>query len=414
MPELRRWLRAPPDSSERRVASWSVACAAPGVHETSTHLIHARTTETVGGTDQGSPYRGTVSAATPSRHIPSLDGIRAISFILVFVTHAGLEGFVSADFGVTTFFFLSGFLITTLMRSEFEKNGSVNIRHFWLRRALRILPPLYLVIPSATLAILVLYPPGTVRGSYVVAQLLFFANYWGLGDPSQPPETGPGVVWSLAVEEHFYLLFPWLFIAMQKWRMSWPAQAWLLWGMCVLILAWRFVLVLGLHANGARIYLCTDTRLDSILFGCALAVWNNPVLDKPTSSPNLWKYLLLPAAVAALSLCFAFQGRVFRDTWYLSAQGIALTVLFISAVRFRTWPVFSLLNVRPVTFIGTLSYSLYLVHLVFLKAIERLWPHYQVASRALIALTLSMIVAWTIYVVIERPCARLRRNLTDQ
>jgi peptidoglycan/LPS O-acetylase OafA/YrhL len=334
--------------------------------------------------------------------------------MLVFVTHAGLEGFVSGDFGVTTFFFLSGFLITTLMRSEFAKNGSVNVRHFFLRRALRILPPLYLVVPAATLAIVMLYPPGTVRGSYVVAQLLFFANYWGLGDPNQPPETGPGVVWSLAVEEHFYLLFPWLFIAMQKWRMSWPAQAWLLWGMCALILAWRCVLVLGLHASGARIYLCTDTRLDSILFGCALAAWNNPVLDKATSSPELWKYLLLPAALAVLVLCFVFQDQLFRDTWYLSAQGIALTVLFIAAVRFHAWPLFRFLNFPPVAFIGALSYSLYLVHLVFLKGIARLLPQYHVGSRALIALTLSMIVAWTIYVLIERPCARLRRTLTDQ
>jgi peptidoglycan/LPS O-acetylase OafA/YrhL len=176
-----------------------------------------------------------VEVPTLPHYIPSLDGIRAISFMLVFVTHAGLERFVSADFGVTTFFFLSGFLITTLMRSEFDRRHSVDIGHFWLRRALRILPPLYLVVLTATLAALVLYPPHTVRGSYVAAELLFFANYWGMGGVTHEAP-GTGVVWSLAVEEHFYLLFPWLFVAMQRWRMQARVQASLLWAMCALIL----------------------------------------------------------------------------------------------------------------------------------------------------------------------------------
>ena len=72
-----------------------------------------------------------------TRHIPSLDGLRAVSFLLVFAAHAGLEHFVPGGFGVTIFFFLSGFLITTLLRAEFEKNGVISIRHFWLRRTLR-------------------------------------------------------------------------------------------------------------------------------------------------------------------------------------------------------------------------------------------------------------------------------------
>jgi len=80
------------------------------------------------------------------RHIPSLDGLRAVSFLLVFVGHAGLDRFVPGGLGVTIFFFLSGFLITTLMRNEYERTGGVNLRHFWLRRALRILPPFYLVL----------------------------------------------------------------------------------------------------------------------------------------------------------------------------------------------------------------------------------------------------------------------------
>ncbi|MGH8208429.1 MAG: acyltransferase family protein [Steroidobacteraceae bacterium] len=346
------------------------------------------------------------------RHIPSLDGIRAVSFMLVFATHAGFGALVAGDFGVTIFFFLSGFLITTLMRSEFENNGSINLQHFWLRRALRILPPFYLVVVAATLTALILYPPGTVYGSAMAAELLFYANYWGIyGVNREAP--GTGVVWSLAVEEHFYLLFPLLYIAMQKWRMPRPAQAWLLWGLCALILAWRCVLVMVMHSGSTRIYIATDTRVDSILFGCALAVWNNPALDGSTPPSHLWKYVLLPAAVAALLLCLVCRDQVFRHTWYFSVQGAALTAVFIAAVRFHEWPVFRFLNFRPVAFIGVLSYSLYLVHDVLLRAVARLSPQLRAWQHAVIALATSIIAAWTIYAVIERPCARLRRKLTD-
>lgn len=345
-----------------------------------------------------------------ARHIPSLDGIRAISFVLVFATHAGVITFISADFGVTVFFFLSGFLITTLLRSEFDRNGSINIRHFWLRRALRILPPLYLVALTATLMAVVLYPPGTVYAPAMTAELLFYANYWGIyGINREAP--GTGVVWSLAVEEQFYLLFPLLYVSVLKLRVPRFGQAWLLWGLCALILAWRCVLVMAMHPDSTRIYIATDTRVDSILFGCALAVWNNPALDQPAGSAGLWKYLLLPVALAALLICFLIQGIAFRETWYFSIQGAALTLVFIAAIRFHTWAPFRFLNWRPLVFIGTLSYSLYLVHDVSLRAVARLLPRLPAWQRVVISLAASVVAAWAIYVLVEKPCARLRKRL---
>src|SRR5271163_2884515 len=92
-------------------------------------------------------------------HIPSLDGLRAVSFLIVFLAHAGVEGF-PGGFGVTVFFFLSGYLITTLMRMEADASGKVSLKHFYLRRALRILPPFYVVLVAATL----LAAAGVTRG----------------------------------------------------------------------------------------------------------------------------------------------------------------------------------------------------------------------------------------------------------
>ena len=349
-----------------------------------------------------------------ARHIPSLDGIRAISFLLVFVAHAGLERVVPGGFGVTIFFFLSGFIITTLLRTEIESTGSLNFRHFWLRRALRILPAFYLVLMVATLAALLLYPPGTLQAAAVAAQALHVANYWTVFHGYDGVAPGTGVYWSLAVEEHFYLLFPLLYVAMHKWHLPRARQALLFWSLCAALLAWRCVLVLGMHVVSDRTYLATDTRFDSILFGCALAVWNNPALDRPRTRPHLWIYLILPAAFAALLACVVYRAPAFRETWRYSIQGVALTFVFMAAIRFDHWPLFRFLNFKPVAFIGVLSYSLYLVHQVLLDAVDTLLPHTHPLLRALIALAASVCVAWLMWQYIEKPCARLRARLKDQ
>ena len=186
-----------------------------------------------------------------------------------------------------------------------------------------------------------------------------------------------------------------------------------MWGLCAVVLVWRYVLVTALHAPSGRILTGTDTRIDSILFGCALAVWNNPVLDRPVLAANLLKYLLLPLAVVVLLACAYADNTVFAETWSFSLEGVALTVLFIGAIRLHDWPLFLPLNWRPLAFIGVLSYTLYLVHYVLLTALVRVWKLPYASLRAVVALSLSVLVAWVIHRVVEKPCARLRKRLTD-
>jgi peptidoglycan/LPS O-acetylase OafA/YrhL len=347
------------------------------------------------------------------RHIPSLDGLRAVSFLLVFASHAGLERLVPGGFGVTIFFFLSGFLITTLLRGEFEQHAFINLRHFWLRRTLRILPPFYLVLGVSILISLLWDPAGTLHAPAVMAQALQYTNYWVIyhGFPGQP--AGTGVYWSLAVEEHFYLVFPWVFIAMQRNRLSPRSQALLLWGLCAVVLLWRMVLVFHDHVALNRTYMASDTRVDSILFGCALAVWNNPVLDAVALDERRWKRLYAPAALALLVGCLILRGDWFRETLRYSLQGIALTVLFIAAIRYHRWAVFAWLNNRPMNFIGLLSYSLYLMHLAILMRIEQVLPALYPLAQAALALGIAIALAYLIYRTIEKPAARLRRRLSE-
>ena len=142
-----------------------------------------------------------------TKTIPSLDGLRAMSFFIVFVAHAGLGAYVPGGLGVTIFFFLSGFLITTLMRIEYERHGTVNLKRFWLRRILRIWPAFYLVLLAAITAALV-FQPDTLSMPAARAQLLHLSNYWSIYHGFVGQADGTGVYWSLAVEEHFYVLLP--------------------------------------------------------------------------------------------------------------------------------------------------------------------------------------------------------------
>ena len=356
------------------------------------------------------------SPVPPARtvgHIPSLDGIRALSFLLVFLSHAGLGDLVPGGFGVTVFFFLSGFLITTLMRVEFESSGAVSLRRFYLRRALRILPPFFVILAAAAL-VTELLVPRLVTAPALLAQSFDLTNYWIIlhGYVGQP--FGAGVYWSLAVEEHFYLLFPLLYIAMQRRGLRPSQQARLLWSMCLLVLLWRCVLVFVFHVTSNRTYLGTDTRIDSILFGCALAVWRNPALDiLPRSfDERRFRWAILPAAVGALLICLLFRNHEFRQTIRYTIEGMALTFLFTAAIRYSHWPLFRFLNWKPVAFVGVLSYSLYLVHLCVLQSIQHAFPRLSPWPLGAVGLAVSLCIAWAIYELIEKPCARARKRLT--
>jgi peptidoglycan/LPS O-acetylase OafA/YrhL len=348
-------------------------------------------------------------------HIPSLDGLRAISFLIVFAAHAGLDRVLPGGFGVTVFFFLSGYLITTLMRIEAERTTRVSLKNFYLRRALRILPPFYIVLLAAT----ALGEVGFLRGDVppqpwpVASQLLHFSNYWLAVHGWGGIAPGTGVYWSLAVEEHFYLVFPTVFLGLALLRLTGRQKAIAFWICCAAVLAWRCVLVFAFHSTVDRTFLCSDTRVDSIAFGCALAVWGNPVLDPaPTRGEALlWRCVLLPLGIALLLVTFLLRNLAFRETFRYTLQGIGLTPVFVASVRWPRWLVFRPLNWQPVRFVGTISYSLYLVHHTTLEAVTQ-HTNLGGVARGALALLISLGIAWAMYHLVEKPCAKLRRRLS--
>jgi peptidoglycan/LPS O-acetylase OafA/YrhL len=345
---------------------------------------------------------------TPSKPdvkaIPSLDGIRAISFMLVFLSHAGLGHIVPGGLGVTIFFFLSGFLITTLLRSEYEGTGTVNLGHFYLRRALRILPPFYLILAAAAFLTAAI-EPDALDPRAIAAQALHLSNYWTILFTNVGIPIGTGVYWSLAVEEHFYLVFPLLFLTVQRYRAR--NQAAVLLSICLAVLIWRLLLVFVYASPTDRTYLATDTRIDSILFGCVLAVCGNPVLDESS-----WRRTSTVAAATLLSLSGLVLSLVVRDNHFRESlrytlQGISLMPLFAVAIRHhRSWVV-AWLNWQPVQLLGRLSFVLYLCHVIVIELAERYLPGVMPARRNAVALVVSVAIAMTVRELVERPCARL-------
>ncbi|MBU1531371.1 MAG: acyltransferase [Gammaproteobacteria bacterium] len=345
-----------------------------------------------------------------SFYIPSLDGIRALAAMLVFVAHAGWGYIVPGGFGVTIFFFLSGYLITTLLRRELEHTGSISFKKFYLRRAYRIFPPLYVVLVLFFLLGIFGVAEHKMRLEAVLSQVFFLTNYYSIEHGGAYFVPATGVYWSLAVEEHFYLVFPLLFWAAAR-RKSFPDVARLFLVMCVAVLAWRMWLVFEHAITWRHTYSATDARFDSLLFGCILGVWRNPVSDPE------WKiggrdrsaYLILVGALMLLLITFIFRDERFRETLRYTVQGIALLPIFWLAVRHPEWLVFRWMNWRPVRFFGVVSFSFYLCHGMALDFADQVIK--EQIPRALLGFVFALLFATSMYFLVERPFAKLRRRL---
>lgn len=328
--------------------------------------------------------------------------------MLVFVAHAGWEYVVPGGFGVTVFFFLSGYLITTLLRRELDLTGGISLRKFYLRRAYRIFPPLYIVL----LLILILALAGIIehrmRLDAVISQVFFWTNYYNISHGGQYFVPTTGVYWSLAVEEHFYFVFPLLFVAVMR-RASYQRAALSFLVLSILALVWRSWLVLEEGMPHLYTYSATDTRFDSLLFGCILGVWRNPVADAELSISERARVFILVLALGVLLSTFLFRNEQFRETLRYTLQGVALVPIFWLAIRHHDWPVFRWLNWPPVRFFGVVSFTFYLFHGMALGFASHLLDDR--VPRALLGFAFSLSFATAMYFLVERPIASLRKRL---
>lgn len=341
-------------------------------------------------------------------HIPSLDGVRALAFLIVFVSHAGLKDLVPGGLGVTIFFVLSGYLITTLLRLELQKTGRVDLRAFYLRRMFRIFPLLYITIIAAVLLNLTGQLGGLLTLRALISQLVHWSNYYLIAHGPGSVIAGTIVLWSLSVEEHFYLVFPVIFHFLNK-KLTAVAQGWILGSLCVGCLLWRLVLIVFLHAPEVRTELGTDTRFDSLLLGCLMAIVANPAIDdcKWMTLRRVKRAAML--ALPILLFTLIFRNVAFRYTWRFSLQSVSLLPLFVYAIRVRGSVAYRILNSRWMAQLGTLSYGLYLIHGIIL---EWFTEHLQ-SSKLIVGLAtfvVALLLAKALQLGVERPFLTLRKS----
>lgn len=340
-------------------------------------------------------------AGSRFRHFPQLDGLRGVAVLIVVIGHTfvfrlGL-GYAWTHFallGVLIFFVLSGFLITGLLCAEERRFNNISLRRFYLRRVLRILPAFFAFILTIGLLIhlgLVIDTPW----STVAVSLVFLKNIGGTG-------LTLAHLWSLSLEEQFYLVWPVLFSVVGRRKILAPTL-----GVILAIVIYRTTAItLAPHLHGVGIFeLRSDFRMDSILVGCALALSLDRAELFTQFSPFL-RWATHPVWILPTLLFWTLYCDV-PPLWsvYLTIQTILVCGLVFNTIVFPDSVLGRLLELGPICFLGLISYSLYLWQQVFLVTNDPDWGLVRDLPFCLFA---CVAVAMLSYFIVERPFLRLK------
>lgn len=361
----------------------------------------------------------TVNTTARLSYQPALDGLRGLALLAIVVYHAELRFAPGAFLSVSTFFTLSGFLITALALSEFASAGTFSLRNFWNRRFRRLLPAAICAI-GAILLLSFSLADSTQRNQIAgdaLASLLYVANWrfifsgasYGAMFQSPSPFTH---FWTLSIEEQFYFVFPLIlagafFVARGSARVLAVVFGALVVGSTI----WSATLM---H-NGApidRVYFGTDTRLAELVAGALLALWWMS-RKRPTFGARTAAYL--GAGALALMLLLWAVSHQSQRLWYWGGLTVyaCVTLAVILAALQPRGPVRRLLSVRPLVWVGTVSYAAYLIHwpvLLWLDRTAGLRPQ----TRFVVGLTVTLVLAGLFTRFVERPIRvgkRLPRRL---
>lgn len=305
---------------------------------------------------------------------PGLDGLRALAVIGVLLFHGGIDSVPGGFLGVDVFFVLSGFLISTLLLEELDRSDRVRFGTFYLRRARRLLPALLVLLAVLALAVGLVYTDAAAAlRRDGLAALTYVTNWWYIfSDQSYFEFTGrPPLLahlWSLAIEEQFYLLWPVLLFLLYRLGKR-HVVGWIAFLGAIASTAWMWWLAdeqaMPLFADPSRIYFGTDSHIMGLLIGAALATFWRPG-RLPTHVPKGARWLLTGTGIGAIALIVAAYVVVSEYTAWLYRGGFLYFSLLVAlAIAMLTHPAIALGRIfatQPMRYIGQRSYGLYLWH----------------------------------------------------
>ncbi len=329
---------------------------------------------------------------------PALDGLRAVAIVLVILSHAHAPLFDGAFYGVDVFFVLSGFLISTLLLIELEGTGRLHYWRFCRRRLFRLTPALALFLGTYCLLAPSIWPGLDDVYQDALVSLLYLADY-GIAFFDSPGTLLH--MWSLSVEEHFYLLWPLTLALLVRWTA--PGRRWRpIAALLLLAWAWRVLWVLR-GQQFYEIFFRFDTRATGLLMGALLAalVREQPawfIALRVRLSHGMWFVLAVPLLMAQT-----------WDDMNVLAWGITVvecaTVIVLMAVLQRRGTAYEALSAPALVWLGRMSYGIYLWHypIVRLLRADQPWP-----VTVLLGLALSSALAALSYYTVERWALRWR------
>ena len=304
--------------------------------------------------------------------LPGLDGLRGVAVLAVIGYHLNLGNLLPAGFlGVDIFFTVSGFIITALLLQEHGQTNRIDFQAFYLRRARRLFPAALVMLLLLVAITPWLLPAALPRLSEdLPAAFVYLSNWWQIAEQQSYFEAieQPRLLqhlWSLAVEEQYYLLWPLLVLGLLN-KAGKTSLGWAAGGIALASTAWMAWLYVTQIDGGdpSRVYLGTDTHLMGLLTGSALAAWWNPwkLRMAPPASDEVLN-LASTAALAALVWIMAETHEGMPGLYQGGFLGVAVlsSVVIVASTREGTWVAW-MLSTRPMLWLGTRSYSLYLWH----------------------------------------------------
>ena len=357
-----------------------------------------------------------------SKYLPSIDSLRALAVLAVIIYHVDVNYLPGGFLGVDLFFVLSGYLISSLIIKEYKKTGSVNLYNFYIRRARRLLPAVYFMI-TVGLVVMVLFNEVLLRKSHLDAIFgyIYSSNWWYIFHKldyfdSFGAQSPFKHLWSLAIEEQFYMIFPLLFLLVNRKKKSKDGTYKLNKNFLYVVLGLIIVsliahIILFDINNISRIYFGTDTRAFSLLVGVVGAILYpiERLHAKVTLQQNMIYSVVSLVSIATLITVMIYTSEY--NTWLYRGGFLLVAVLglivIISSGKQHTL-MSRLLSFKPVVFIGKISYSLYLWHFLVLVLTT---PVSEIGNPniyfVILRVILTFVVAIVSYVFVETPIRKL-------
>jgi peptidoglycan/LPS O-acetylase OafA/YrhL len=351
--------------------------------------------------------------------VPGFDGLRGVAVLIVFVAHMDvilpiptLLVIPGATVSLDSFFVLSGFLITALLLREQAKYGKIGALPFYRRRALRLLPALYVVVLANALFAWASHQWLHTEWPSIFSVLFYYSNYYSstaAGPLSPKLASGYQHLWSLSFEEQFYLIWPWLTIFVLTIKMKLRNVVIILLSLIAIIAIHRYILYEDTHRWWSLFYR-TDTRADSILWGALLAhIWVRGKEPKRGVTIAGW----VAAAFLLACLPFATQEGPFVYWGGFLAIDFACAVLIL-AILSGKWGGRRLFESKPFVALGLVSYAFYLWHLPVFFAIRYFDPHWSDVLRVVVAVAVTLSLTIASWFLIERPLMRWSKRLESR